>query len=150
MTTSHAEPRTCCRWKSQSLPLSNLATTSLAHERFDGSGFVLGRKMCVPERHGERLMPEQLTNRIVASSHVMVLGAGEAVFHRSDPSDGLYCVLSGAVRFGAIAASGRELLWHWSKRPSGLGKSRCSMAVCAPMMPGSTSPRLCWTCRSVT
>jgi hypothetical protein len=34
-------------------------------------------------------MPEQLTNRIVASSHVMVLGAGEAVFHRSDPSDGL-------------------------------------------------------------
>src|SRR4029450_9980577 len=46
---------------------------------------------------------------VLASSRVMVLAAGKCVFHRGDPSDGIYCVLSGAVRFGAIAASGKEM-----------------------------------------
>src|SRR5262245_10449514 len=32
---------------------------------------------------------------VLASSQVMVLAAGKPVFHRGDPSDGIYCVLSG-------------------------------------------------------
>ena len=38
---------------------------------------------------------------VLTSSRVKQLGAGETVFHRGDASDGIYCVLSGAVCFGA-------------------------------------------------
>jgi CRP/FNR family cyclic AMP-dependent transcriptional regulator len=41
-----------------------------------------------------------LQQAVLASSRVMVLAAGTRVFHRGDPSDGIYCLLSGAVRFG--------------------------------------------------
>jgi CRP-like cAMP-binding protein len=59
---------------------------------------------------------------VLASSHVMVLGAGKAVFHRGDPSDGIYCVLSGVVRFGAIAPSGRELIVALVEAPEWFGE----------------------------
>jgi CRP/FNR family cyclic AMP-dependent transcriptional regulator len=59
---------------------------------------------------------------VLASSRVMVLPAGKAVFHRGDPSDGIYCVLSGAVRFGAIAPSGRELIVALVEAPEWFGE----------------------------
>jgi CRP/FNR family transcriptional regulator, cyclic AMP receptor protein len=59
---------------------------------------------------------------VLTASHVMVLGAGKAVFHRGDPSDGIYCVLSGAVRFGAIARSGRELIVARVEAPEWFGE----------------------------
>jgi CRP/FNR family transcriptional regulator, cyclic AMP receptor protein len=59
---------------------------------------------------------------VLTSSHVMVLGAGKPVFHRGDPSDGIYCVLSGAVRFGAIAPSGRELIVALVQAPEWFGE----------------------------
>jgi CRP/FNR family cyclic AMP-dependent transcriptional regulator len=59
---------------------------------------------------------------VLASSHVMVLGAGKPVFHRGDPGDGIYCVLSGAVRFGAIAPSGRELIVALVEAPEWFGE----------------------------
>jgi CRP/FNR family cyclic AMP-dependent transcriptional regulator len=59
---------------------------------------------------------------VLRSSRVMVLGAGKPVFHRGDPSDGIYCVLSGAVRFGAIAASGRELIVALVEAPEWFGE----------------------------
>jgi CRP/FNR family transcriptional regulator, cyclic AMP receptor protein len=40
---------------------------------------------------------------VLVSSRVRVLAAGKVVFHRGDPNDGIYCILSGAVRFGEIA-----------------------------------------------
>jgi len=45
---------------------------------------------------------------VLASSRLIVLAAGEPVFRRGDASDGLYCVLSGAIRFAGIAPSGKE------------------------------------------
>ncbi|MGC2834201.1 MAG: cyclic nucleotide-binding domain-containing protein, partial [Methylocella sp.] len=45
---------------------------------------------------------------VLGSSRVIVLAAGEPVFRRGDPSDGIYCVISGAVRFAAVARSGKE------------------------------------------
>jgi CRP-like cAMP-binding protein len=45
---------------------------------------------------------------VLGSSRVIVLATGEAVFRRGDPGDGIYCVISGAIRFGAVAPSGRE------------------------------------------
>lgn len=59
---------------------------------------------------------------VLASSRVMVLSAGQSVFHRGDPSDGIYCVLSGAVRFGAVAASGRESIVALGEAPEWFGE----------------------------
>jgi CRP/FNR family cyclic AMP-dependent transcriptional regulator len=59
---------------------------------------------------------------ILTSSRVMVLGVGKSVFHRGDPSDGIYCVLSGAVRFGAIAPSGKELIVALIEAPEWFGE----------------------------
>ena len=63
-----------------------------------------------------------LQQAVLASSRVMVLAAGTRVFHRGDPSDGIYCLLSGAVRFGAIAASGRELIVALVEAPEWFGE----------------------------
>ena len=59
---------------------------------------------------------------VLESSRVMVLAPGEPVFHRGDPGDGLYCVLSGAVRFGAVAPSGRELIVALVEAPEWFGE----------------------------
>jgi CRP/FNR family transcriptional regulator, cyclic AMP receptor protein len=59
---------------------------------------------------------------VLGSSHVVVLSAGQSVFHRGDPCDGIYCVLSGAVRFGGIAPSGRELIVARVEAPEWFGE----------------------------
>lgn len=59
---------------------------------------------------------------LLASSRVMVLTAGEAVFHRGDPCDGINCVLSGAVRFGAVSPSGRESVVALVEGPEWFGE----------------------------
>ena len=59
---------------------------------------------------------------VLASSRVRVLAAGNAVFHRGDPGDGVYCVLSGAVRFGAVAPSGREAMVALVEAPEWFGE----------------------------
>jgi CRP/FNR family cyclic AMP-dependent transcriptional regulator len=87
---------------------------------------------------------------VLVSSRVRVIAAGKAVFHRGDSNDGIYCILSGAVRFGAVAPSGKESMVALIEAPSGSGKSRYSTTACAPMMPGRMSPPLCCTCRCVT
>jgi len=51
-----------------------------------------------------------LQRAVLASSRVVALNAGAAVFRRGDPGDGIYCVISGAVRFGAVALSGKETI----------------------------------------
>jgi CRP/FNR family transcriptional regulator, cyclic AMP receptor protein len=59
---------------------------------------------------------------VLTSSHVRVLAAGEPVFHRGDPSDGIYCVLSGAVRFSVVAPSGRESMVALVEAPEWFGE----------------------------
>ena len=59
---------------------------------------------------------------VLASSRVKQLGAGETVFHRGDANDGLYCVLSGAIRFGGVAPSGRELIVALIEAPEWFGE----------------------------
>ena len=53
---------------------------------------------------------------------VKPLAAGETVFHRGDASDGIYCVLSGAVCFGAIAPSGRGSIVALAEAPQWFGE----------------------------
>src|SRR4029450_11732910 len=59
---------------------------------------------------------------VLVSSRVRVLAAGEAVFHRGDPNDGIYCILSGAVRFGAVAPSGKESMLGLIEAPEWFGE----------------------------
>ncbi len=59
---------------------------------------------------------------VLASSRVMVLAAGESVFHRGDPSDGIYCVVSGAVCFGAIAPAGKGSIVALAEAPQWFGE----------------------------
>src|SRR6185437_3708687 len=59
---------------------------------------------------------------VLGSSRVLVLATGESVFHRGDASDGIYCVLSGAVCFGAIAASGRGSIVALAEPPQWFGE----------------------------
>ena len=59
---------------------------------------------------------------VLGSSRVMALASGETVFHRGDASEGIYCVLSGAVCFGAIAASGRGSIVALAEAPQWFGE----------------------------
>ena len=59
---------------------------------------------------------------VLTSSRVVALAAGQPVFHRGDPSDGIYCVLSGAVRFCGVAPSGRELIVALVEAPEWFGE----------------------------
>ncbi|AST34712.2 Crp/Fnr family transcriptional regulator [Ralstonia solanacearum] len=51
-----------------------------------------------------------LQDALIDMAVVRRLGSGEALFRRGDPSDGLYCVVDGAIRVGATRADGRESL----------------------------------------
>jgi CRP/FNR family transcriptional regulator, cyclic AMP receptor protein len=59
---------------------------------------------------------------VLESSRVVVLAAGLAVFRRGDPGDGIYCVVAGAVRFGAVAASGKESVVGLAEPPQWFGE----------------------------
>jgi len=63
-----------------------------------------------------------LQRAVLGSSRVMVLAAGESVFRRGDACDGLYCVIAGAVRFGAVAPSGRESIVGLVEAPQWFGE----------------------------
>ncbi|MHA6890210.1 Crp/Fnr family transcriptional regulator [Ralstonia pseudosolanacearum] len=51
-----------------------------------------------------------LQDALIGMAVVRRLGGGDVLFRRGDPSDGLYCVVEGAIRIGATSAEGRESL----------------------------------------
>jgi CRP-like cAMP-binding protein len=59
---------------------------------------------------------------VLGSSRVMVVAAGKSVFHRGDRSDGIYCVMSGVVCFGAFASSGRGSIVALAEAPQWFGE----------------------------
>lgn len=59
---------------------------------------------------------------VLDSSRVASVAAGASIFHRGDPSDGLYCVLSGAVCFSAMSASGRGSIAALAEAPQWFGE----------------------------
>ena len=59
---------------------------------------------------------------VLESSRMMAVAAGESVFHRGDQSDGIYCVMSGAVCFGATASSGRGSIVALAEAPQWFGE----------------------------
>jgi len=61
---------------------------------------------------------------VLRSSRVITLAAGEPVFDRGDLSDGIYCVMSGAVCFGGVAASGKGSIIALAEPPQWFGEIR--------------------------
>jgi CRP-like cAMP-binding protein len=59
---------------------------------------------------------------VLASSRIMTVAASGIVFHRGDPSDGIYCVMSGAVCFSGNAASGRGAIAALVEAPQWFGE----------------------------
>lgn len=64
-------------------------------------------------------LPEALQRALVQAAQPRELGAGQRLFSRGDANAGLYAVLDGQVRVGAIGAGGKEALLsvigppHW-------------------------------------
>lgn len=57
-----------------------------------------------------RSTPEALQAQLVERGRVQHLQAGQRLFMRGDPDDGLYCVLDGVIRIGAASFAGKEVL----------------------------------------
>ncbi|WOD17133.1 Crp/Fnr family transcriptional regulator [Paraburkholderia kirstenboschensis] len=57
-----------------------------------------------------RSAPAALQAQLIGAGRIERLAAGERLFTRGDPDDGIYCVLGGVVRIGAASASGKEAL----------------------------------------
>jgi CRP-like cAMP-binding protein len=58
----------------------------------------------------------------LGSSRVVVLGASEPIFRRGDPSDGIYSIIAGAVRFSTVALSGKESIVGLAEAPQWFGE----------------------------
>ncbi len=53
-------------------------------------------------------LPSSLQQALCGNARVVTLRAGELLFQRGDDNDGLYGMLDGAVRFGAVNLDGKE------------------------------------------
>jgi CRP-like cAMP-binding protein len=54
--------------------------------------------------------PPALQAQLLEHGQTRRLAAGERLFSRGDPDDGLYCVLDGLMRIGAASVAGKEAL----------------------------------------
>ncbi|MGH8783265.1 Crp/Fnr family transcriptional regulator [Paraburkholderia sp.] len=57
-----------------------------------------------------RAAPDALRTELAGVGRIERFAAGERLFMRNDPDDGLYCVLDGLVRIGAASFAGKEAL----------------------------------------
>jgi CRP/FNR family transcriptional regulator, cyclic AMP receptor protein len=57
-----------------------------------------------------RASPAALRAQLIERGRVQRVQAGQRLFMRGDPDDGLYCVLDGLIRIGAASSAGKEAL----------------------------------------
>jgi CRP-like cAMP-binding protein len=67
-------------------------------------------------------LPTSLQEELGASARVVALRAGQLLFQRGDDNQGLYAVLDGAVRFGAINLAGKESVVGLAEPPQWFGE----------------------------
>ncbi|THF62311.1 Crp/Fnr family transcriptional regulator [Pseudothauera nasutitermitis] len=68
-----------------------------------------------------RISPE-LQGFLLGAARTRRLAAGQRLFARGDPADGLYCVVDGALRVSGIAESGKEALLVYLEPPNWFGE----------------------------
>ncbi|MET1079802.1 MAG: Crp/Fnr family transcriptional regulator [Pseudomonas sp.] len=72
--------------------------------------------------HWFNTLPAALQERLLACAIPRRLGAGQTLFCRGDPPCGLYAVLEGAVRVGAVNQAGKEALLTLVEPPNWFGE----------------------------
>ncbi len=72
--------------------------------------------------HWFSTLPQALQDELLSSAQVRRLQAGERLFHRGDQPCGLYAVVEGAMRVGAVSASGKEALLTLVEPPYWFGE----------------------------
>ncbi|ARS51051.1 Crp/Fnr family transcriptional regulator [Ectopseudomonas hydrolytica] len=72
--------------------------------------------------HWFAALPDELSQALLAMARVQRLEAGQRLFHRGDKPCGLYAVVEGAVRVGAVSESGKEALLTLVEPPYWFGE----------------------------
>jgi CRP-like cAMP-binding protein len=67
-------------------------------------------------------LPAHLQNSLLARARLRPLSAGQRLFQRGDPPCGLYAVLQGTVRIGAVSEEGKEALLSLVEAPHWFGE----------------------------
>ncbi|NNB46982.1 Crp/Fnr family transcriptional regulator [Pseudomonas chlororaphis] len=67
-------------------------------------------------------LPAQLQNSLLANARLRSLAPGQRLFQRGDPPCGLYAVLEGTVRIGAVSEEGKEALLSLVEAPHWFGE----------------------------
>jgi CRP/FNR family cyclic AMP-dependent transcriptional regulator len=67
-------------------------------------------------------LPVSLQDSLLAAARVRRLSPGQRLFQRGDPPCGLYAVLEGAVRIGAVSEQGKEALLSLVEPPHWFGE----------------------------
>ncbi|MGY2343489.1 Crp/Fnr family transcriptional regulator [Pseudomonas sp. SDO5532_S415] len=67
-------------------------------------------------------LPVSLQDSLLTAARVRHLAAGQRLFQRGDPPCGLYAVLEGAVRIGAVSEQGKEALLSLVEPPHWFGE----------------------------
>ena len=67
-------------------------------------------------------LPVPLQDSLLAAARLRRLSAGQRLFKRGDPPCGLYAVLEGAVRIGAVNEQGKEALLSLVEQPHWFGE----------------------------
>lgn len=74
--------------------------------------------------HGQwfRQLPDAVQDSLLALARVRELAAGQCLFQRGDAPCGLYAVLEGAMRVGAVSSEGKEALLTLVQAPHWFGE----------------------------
>lgn len=67
-------------------------------------------------------LPPALQDFLLSSSRLVHLAAGQPLFARHDPDDGLYNVIDGAIRISTLAGDGREAILAILEAPQWFGE----------------------------
>lgn len=67
-------------------------------------------------------LPVELQNSLLANARLRSLAPGQCLFQRGDPPCGLYAVLEGTVRVGAVSEQGKEALLSLVEAPHWFGE----------------------------
>ncbi|MGP0172907.1 Crp/Fnr family transcriptional regulator [Pseudomonas sp. NCHU5208] len=72
--------------------------------------------------HWFAALPQSLRDELLAMAQVQRLDAGQRLFRRGDRPSGLYAVVEGAVRIGAVSENGKEALLTLIEPPYWFGE----------------------------
>ncbi|MBX9764599.1 MAG: Crp/Fnr family transcriptional regulator [Pseudomonadaceae bacterium] len=76
----------------------------------------------VQQGHWFSALPAALQAALLAAAQVQQLAPGQVLFRRGDKPSGLYAVVAGGMRIGAVSASGKEALLTLVEPPYWFGE----------------------------